>query len=57
MKRKTPEGTEEGDKLGDLVKLMAGATAPPLAGKTLDGKTFDPKSLNKKVILVEFWRF
>jgi hypothetical protein len=50
------EGAAEGDKLEKLSKLISGALAPPIVGKTLDGKKFDPKALNKKVILVEFWR-
>lgn len=54
--KKTVDGKNEGDDLKDLAKLAPGALAPALAGKTPDGKTFDPKSLNKKIILVEFWR-
>ena len=54
--KRSPEGAAEGDKLEKLNKLVANATAPALFGKTLDGKKFDHKTLNKKVILVEFWR-
>jgi peroxiredoxin len=54
--KNTPEGKAEGDDLKMLAKLAPGAAAPALTGKTLDGKDFDPKSVNKKVILVEFWR-
>jgi len=54
--KNTPEGKAEGDDLKMLAKLAPGAVAPALTGKTLDGKDFDPKLVNKKVILVEFWR-
>lgn len=52
----TADGKSEGDDLKELVKLAPGAPAPQLAGNTPDGKPFDLKSINKKVILVEFWR-
>lgn len=52
----TDDGKTEGDDLKDLIKLAPGAPAPQLTGKTPDGKQFDSKSINKKVILVEFWR-
>jgi hypothetical protein len=52
----TVDGKNEGDDLKELVKLAPGAATPQLAGKMPDGKPFDPKSINKKVILVEFWR-
>lgn len=52
----TDEGKEEGDKLGALMKLAPGATAPKLVGQTADGKPFDASTINKKLILVEFWR-
>jgi len=52
----TVDGKNEGDDLKELIKLAPGAPAPPLVGKTFDGKPFDAKSINKKVILVEFWR-
>ena len=54
--KKTTEGTEEGEKLNTLMMLMPGNIAPQLAGKTPDGKAFDAKTINKKLILVEFWR-
>ena len=52
----TDDGKAEEDDLAQLAKLAPGAVAPPITGKTLDGTTFDPKSLGKKIILVEFWR-
>jgi peroxiredoxin len=54
--KKTTDGKSEGDDLGELVKMAPGAPAPALAGTTPDGKAFNPKSINKKIILVEFWR-
>jgi len=54
--KKTADGKNEGDDLKELAKLAPGALAPKLTGKTPDGKLFDPKTINKKIILVEFWR-
>lgn len=54
--KNTPEGKSEGDDLAQLIKLAPGAIAPKLTGKTSDGKKFDPKAINQKVILVEFWQ-
>ena len=55
--KSTVEGKEEGDDFAQLMKLAAGAPAPKISGKTLNGQAFDPKSLSgKKVILVEFWQ-
>jgi hypothetical protein len=50
------EGQEIGDKLSHMIKLVAGAKAPVLEGKTPDGKPFDPKAINKKLIVVDFWK-
>ena len=53
----TDDGITEGVDLDQLMKLAAGAQAPKISGKTLDGKPFDPKAVSgKKVILVEFWQ-
>jgi len=54
--KKSDDGYEIGEKLKHLIKLVPGGTAPELAGTTPDGKTIDLKKLNKKVILVEFWK-
>jgi hypothetical protein len=54
--KNSDDGKEIGEKLNHLVKLVEGATAPTIAGKTPDGKTFDPKSITKKFVLVDFWR-
>lgn len=54
--KNTDEGKEIGEKLSHLVKLMPGVKAPSISGNTPDGKPFDPKAVNGKVILVDFWR-
>jgi hypothetical protein len=54
--RNSDDGKEVGDKLKQLVKLVVGAKAPEIYGKMPDGKPFDPKTLNKKYILIDFWR-
>jgi hypothetical protein len=54
--KNTDDGKNEADDLKELIKLAPGALAPALTGKTPDGKPFDPKTISKKVILVEFWR-
>lgn len=50
------EGIEIGTKLARLVKLQPGSQSPILVGNTPDGKPFDPSSIKKKIILVDFWR-
>jgi hypothetical protein len=54
--KNSDEGKEIGDKLNHLVKLVEGVTAPAIAGKMPDGKAFDPKSITKKLVLIDFWR-
>ncbi|WP_428330463.1 thioredoxin-like domain-containing protein [Mucilaginibacter sp.] len=54
--KNTDEGKEIGDKLSHLIKLVAGIKAPAIQGKTPDGKPFDPKTINKKLIVIDFWR-
>ena len=55
--KKSDDGVTEGADFEQLMKLTAGAPAPKISGKTLDGKPFDAKSVSdKKVILVEFWQ-
>jgi hypothetical protein len=54
--KSTDEGKEIGDKLRRLVKLVPGMRAPYIYGKMPDGKQFDENTVNKKVIVVEFWR-
>jgi len=52
----TEDGKEIGEKLGRLVKLVAGHEAPAIEGKLINGKVFDPKSMHKKIFLIDFWR-
>lgn len=54
--KNSDDGKEIGDKLSHLVKLIAGVKAPTLSGKMADGKLFDPTAVNKKLILIDFWR-
>ncbi len=54
--KNTDEGKDIGDKLSHLIKLVPGVKAPAIVGNMPDGKPFDPKSINKKVILIDFWR-
>ena len=54
--KNTDEGKEIGDKLSHLIKLVVGVKAPPIYGKMADGKPFDQKTINKKLILIDFWR-
>ena len=54
--KNTDEGKEIGNRLSHLVKLIVGAEAPPIYGKTPDGKPFDQKSIIQKIILIDFWR-
>jgi hypothetical protein len=53
--KSSDEGKELEGKLKQLSKLAPGS-APAIAGNTADGKTFDIKSLNKKIILLDIWR-
>ncbi len=54
--RESEDGKVLEQKLKQLSSLSAGGEAPPIEGSTPDGKPVDLKSLNKKVILVDFWR-
>ncbi len=54
--RNSNEGTIIGKRLSVLIKLMPGMLAPPLEGRTPENKIIDLKSLNKKFVVVEFWR-
>ena len=54
--KNTDEGKEIGSKLSHLVKLVAGVKAPAITGSSPDGKSFDTKSIAKKLILVDIWR-
>ncbi|MGN6395565.1 MAG: TlpA family protein disulfide reductase [Mucilaginibacter sp.] len=54
--QQSEDGQEIGDKLSHMVKLVAGKKAPALEGNTPDGKPFDPKSIHKKLIVLDFWK-
>ncbi|MFD0751642.1 TlpA family protein disulfide reductase [Mucilaginibacter calamicampi] len=54
--KSTDEGKQLEEKLNQLTRLAAGGEAPEIEGTTPDGKTVDLKALNKKVIIVDFWR-
>jgi hypothetical protein len=54
--RNSEEGKELGDRLSHLVKLVVGAKAPDIVGSTPEGKPFDKKSVNGKLIVIDFWR-
>ncbi|RYU87890.1 redoxin domain-containing protein [Mucilaginibacter terrigena] len=53
--KKTPDGQKIADKLNVLIQLLPGSVAPDITGNTPDGKSFNKRSVNAKVILVEFW--
>jgi hypothetical protein len=54
--QKSDEGQEIGDKLSHMISLVVGKKAPAIQGNTPDGKPFDPKSVTKKLIVVDFWK-
>jgi peroxiredoxin len=49
-------GKQLEEKLKQLTRLAAGGEAPEIEGTTPEGKTIDLKALNKKVIVIDFWR-
>ena len=50
------DGLKISNKLGPALQQIAGAEAPEIVGSTPAGKPFDKKAINKKIILVEFWK-
>lgn len=54
--KNSDDGKELNDKLSHLVKLIPGAVAPVIYGKTPDGKPFEQSKVNSRVVLVDFWR-
>jgi hypothetical protein len=54
--QQSEDGQEIGDKLSHMIKLVTGKKAPALEGNTPDGKPFDPKTIHKKVIVLDFWK-
>ncbi|GAA4330035.1 hypothetical protein GCM10023149_35070 [Mucilaginibacter gynuensis] len=54
--KNSEEGKQLGEKLGQLVKVLEGQPGPEIYGTDPEGKKFDPKSIQTKVVLVTFWR-
>jgi hypothetical protein len=54
--RNSDRGKYIGHELSLLVNLLPGSRAPSILGKTADGKSFDYNSIDKKIILLDFWR-
>jgi hypothetical protein len=54
--RNSTEGKSIDKRLKDLISLSKGAKAPKLVGQTPDGKEIDITALNKKVIIIDFWK-
>jgi hypothetical protein len=50
------DGLKISNKLTPLLSQFAGAAAPDIAGNTPDGKPFNKSTINKQIILVEFWK-
>ena len=45
-----------GKRLGLMMKLLPGASAPDIAGTAPDGTKFDRAKLDKKVYILDFWK-
>lgn len=54
--KNSAEGKTINERLTHLLKLLPGQSAPPINGKTFDGKTFAQITTGKKVFLIDFWR-
>lgn len=54
--KNSDEGKDVGKILNNLTRLVKGANAPKVIGKTPEGKEIDITSLNKKAVIVNFWR-
>lgn len=54
--KSSDDGKELEAKLSALSRLAPGSTAPEVAGTTPDGKTINFKTMNKKIIVLDFWR-
>ncbi len=54
--KNSPDGKAINERLTSLLKLLPGQSAPPINGKTFDGKTFAQITAGKKVFLIDFWR-
>lgn len=54
--RNSTGGKRIDKRLKDLIGLSKGGKAPKLVGQTPDGKEIDITALNKKVIIIDFWK-
>jgi hypothetical protein len=54
--KNSERGKYIGNELSHLVKLVPGVKAPYIYGNTMDGTPFELAMIDKKLILVEFWR-
>jgi alkyl hydroperoxide reductase subunit AhpC len=54
--KNSPDGKAINARLTPLLKLLPGQSAPPINGRTFDGKTFAQITAGKKVFLIDFWR-
>lgn len=54
--KNSDDGQELERKLSTLSELAPGSPAPEVAGTTPDGKLLNFKAMNKKIILLDFWR-
>lgn len=54
--RNSTEGKRIDKRFKDLLSLSKGAKAPKILGQTPEGKDIDITKLNKKVIIIDFWR-
>ncbi|MFD2872967.1 TlpA family protein disulfide reductase [Mucilaginibacter ximonensis] len=54
--KSTDDGKELESKLSTLSQLAPGSPAPDIAGNTPDGKSLNFKALDRKLILLDFWR-
>ncbi len=54
--KNSPEGKVIEKRLKNLVNLSKGANAPKIIGQTPEGKEIDITTLNKKAVIVNFWR-
>ena len=54
--KNSADGKTINERLTHLLKLLPGQSAPPINGKTFDGKSFAQITAGKKVFLIDFWR-
>lgn len=54
--KNSDDGKELDSKLSALSSLAPGSPAPEVVGTTPDGKALNFKAMNKKIIVLDFWR-